>query len=377
MNKHKEKMLLKWPPEFSGNNRCESFAAHFPTIEKLHEFHHDTRALAWAESFGESPWAFASTVAHLVFNSESNVPEHFHEPWRGDLVRAIEDIETRNILAGERADIFQNVLFRAISKGLICTNTGDRPTRYAPFKFDGLGFRDVHFIAYLLPKGNSPLDGDIVLYRAQHLPTQKNPVATYSVRDVIKYPTAKLDLTELGRIFRFGNSCDGYQWGDTRGGDGNYGAETLACLTLLGYARRSGANVPNGLGGSWPEVEVTPNGILAILQSNVLMTIQREFDNNYIAVPVASLTSSWGDLTFCAHTGAVLGFNLDAMHPEVRLEDIPVRVDVAELAQSYTNEEIDGQTYDILNVGYWMADGRYETPEDEFREELRHCRAAP
>ena len=56
---------------------------------------------------------------------------------------------------------------------------------------------------------------------------------------------------------------------------------------------------------------------------------------------------------------------------------MPVRIDVAELAKAYPDETIANQTYDILDVGYWTADGRYEAPEEDFREELRLCHAAP
>lgn len=373
MNGDKLRMLEKWPRESLQDDRVAVFAERFPTIEKLHEFHEDTRKLAWPETFGQSPWEFASMVAHLMFTCEAKVPDHFHEPWRSDLVRAIEGLENRYILAGERTDTFMGVFFRAVAQEM-----RDRPVRYAAFKFDGLYFRDVHFIAVLQPQGENPLDGDFRLYRAQYLPTQQEAIGVYSVRQVIKPPSAHVDLTELSRIFRFGNGRDGFQWGDTRRADGNYGAETLACLTLMGYARRTGNDVSNGLGGTWPEVEITPAGVLALMQSKVLGQVQKDMEAHKIAVPVASVASgAWGNFDFCARTGAVLGVDPSGIHRESRIEDIPVRIDIAELANAYPDEEIDGQTYDVLDVGYWTADGRYEAPEEDFREELRHCRSAP
>lgn len=382
MSDHKEKLLSKWPREATADgDRVATFEARFQTVQKLREFYDDTRNVAWPETSGESPWGFASMVAHLVFANEARVPDHFHEPWRSDLVRAIEGLENRHILAGERADIFMNAFFRAVAN-----NLQDRPLQFTSFKFDGFNFRDVCFIAVLRMEGDNPLDGEFVLYRAHYLPTQQHPIGVYSVRDIIKPPALRPDLRELGRIFRFGNGRDGYQWGDTRGAEGNYGAETLACLTLLGYARRTGADARNALGGSWPEVEVTPAGMLALMRSGVLMKVQREMEAEEqevrlmaprckLAIPVATIASgAWGDMTFCTRTGAVLGLHVA---PDCRMDDIPVRIDVAELAKAYPDEEIAGQTFDILDLGYWTADGRHEEPEEDFREELRHCRAAP
>lgn len=283
MDERKAKLLLKWPREIMSDDRVSIFAKRFPTIEKLREFYEDTRGLAWPEFHGESPWGFSGMAAHLVFDGEANVPDHFHEPWRSDLVRAIEELENRYILAGERADIFRGVLFRAISKGLLTTSGGDQPMRYAPFKFDGLCFRDVHFIAHVRPKGDNPLAGDVVLYRTHSLPTQTNAVATFPVRDVIKSPSSKPDLSELRRILLFDDGKGGYQWGDTRGDEGNYGAETLATLVLLGYVNRTGGDVRNELGGSWPEVEITSKGVLTLMRVDALSKKQNEMYDAAVA----------------------------------------------------------------------------------------------
>lgn len=371
---HKTSMLAKWPHETSRDDRVAVFAERFPTVEKLHEFHEDTRKLSWPETCGQSPWGFSSMVAHLVFTCEAKVPDHFHEPWRSDLVRAIEGLENRYILDGRRADVFMGAFFRAVAREM-----QDQPVRHAAFQFDGLAFRDVRFIAVLEAQGDDPLDGVFHLYRSQRLPTQQEaPIGVYPVREVIKPPSAQVDLTELSRIFRFGNGRDGFQWGDTRRTEGNYGAETLACLTLKGYARRTGNSVSNGLGGGWPEVEVTPAGTLALMQSKVLGQVQKEMEASKIAVPVATIASSaWGEFDFCARTGAVLGVDPAGVHPISRIEDMPVRIDIAELTAAYPDEDIAGQTYDVLDVGYWTADGRYEAPEEDFREELRRTHAAP
>lgn len=67
-------------------------------------------------------------------------------------------------------------------------------------------------------------------------------------------------LTELVRIDRFENGVGGYQWGDTNGPDGHYGGMKLDALVDMGLALRTGGKRPNGLGGVWPEVQVTDLG---------------------------------------------------------------------------------------------------------------------
>lgn len=42
-----------------------------------------------------------------------------------------------------------------------------------------------------------------------------------------------------------------------------------------------------------------------------------------------------------------------------------VRVDVDEYRRAYPDEEVD--TVDILDIGYWLTDGRYEPPEPDYR----------
>jgi hypothetical protein len=67
-------------------------------------------------------------------------------------------------------------------------------------------------------------------------------------------------LTELVRIERFEGGVGGYQWGDYRIADGNFGGSKLDKLEEMGLARRTGKSRPSGMGGSWPEVEVTDLG---------------------------------------------------------------------------------------------------------------------
>lgn len=73
--------------------------------------------------------------------------------------------------------------------------------------------------------------------------------------------------------------------------------------------------------------------------------------------------SSCGTLVFDADTGEVYpGYtNLDADFGE-----IPIRVDLEEWIHRYPGEDIaDGN--DILDLGLWFADGRYEPPCESWR----------
>lgn len=67
-------------------------------------------------------------------------------------------------------------------------------------------------------------------------------------------------LEELKRIALFEEGCGGYQWGDYRNADGNFGGTRLDMLEEFGLAERTGKSSPSGMGGSWPEVKVTELG---------------------------------------------------------------------------------------------------------------------
>jgi hypothetical protein len=253
------------------------------------------------------------------------------------------------------------------------------PVRYAAISFDGLGTDEVPFFAVLRAEAENPLAGDLVLFRGIYPnDADKEPIAELPLRTVLRLSSTKPNLAELGRIFRFGNGCDGYQWGDTQGSDGNYGAEVLASLVILGYARRTGASVANGLGGSWPEVEVTAAGVRALLLSETLTEKRRELDSFRILAPVATLNIDPGvSLSFCARTGAVLGIDPSNIPPDLRIDSMPARIDVAELAAAYPDETVGERKYELSDVGYWTIDGRHQDPDEDFREELCSARFSP
>lgn len=71
-------------------------------------------------------------------------------------------------------------------------------------------------------------------------------------------------IEELKRIAIFEEGCGGYQWGDWRNADGNFGGTRLDMLEEFGLAERTGKSARNNMGGSWPEVRVTELGMEVI-----------------------------------------------------------------------------------------------------------------
>lgn len=51
-----------------------------------------------------------------------------------------------------------------------------------------------------------------------------------------------------------------------------------------------------------------------------------------------------------------------------------LQFDLVEWKNHY-HQEIDGLNVDILDLGYWLADGSYSEPEEDFRQELSLMRA--
>jgi hypothetical protein len=185
------------------------------------------------------------------------------------------------------------------------------------------------------------------------------------------------NLHELARIFRCGRQgVDGYQWGDTPGADGNYGKETLERLVTAGYAERTGRDVKNQLGGTWPEVKVTPTGARALIESGVLLKMQEVFPR-----AVAFGRGNCGNFTFDVTSGAVLGplyvpdetyspGDGDPSRDEL-IAVAPIRIDVDELLERYPDEELEGHSYDVLDLGFQNVSGNHADPDEEWRDQFR------
>jgi len=395
----KDKALAKWPREATGQQgRVERFLAVFPTLEKLREFWDDTRELSWPETYGSSPWEFAGSVAHQIFNHKGVRPipglldklKDHRDGGRADaglalyysdLVRAIRAIELDMILAGDMAPNFALAAFRALSKGTLsgavpvtmASGATLHEVRYCTFEQSGLYFEKAPFFAVLPGDGVDLVAGELQVY-AGHYPDDAcdRPIMAIPMKQLLR-GSAQPDLTELARVFRYEGLKGGYAWGDTRGADGNRGAETLTHLVLRGLARRTGHDRPNQLGGSWPEVEVTAAGMRTLIESGMLLESQKAAPR-----PTATARGSWGEFEFDAQTGAVLGplYGTGADSSEFDPATAPVRIDIEELKSSYPDEEIAGGSYDVLDLGFITAAGQYAEPDEDWRDEFREGRTA-
>lgn len=96
------------------------------------------------------------------------------------------------------------------------------------------------------------------------------------------------------------------------------------------------------------------------------------------ATTTITLGSSHGEIIFDGY-GNVVEDNLtygpgeDDMNPEYA----PVRLDIEEFRRTYPTFPLDGH-HDILDWGFWMANGEYGEPEEDWRRDmhLREIRAA-
>lgn len=83
----------------------------------------------------------------------------------------------------------------------------------------------------------------------------------------------------------------------------------------------------------------------------------------------ATAHSSHGEITFDPRTGRVLADELEYGDGDDDFNELnkPVRFDVEEWKKRYPGKSLVGIYMDILDIGYWMPDGRYEPPADDWR----------
>lgn len=91
-----------------------------------------------------------------------------------------------------------------------------------------------------------------------------------------------------------------------------------------------------------------------------------------------TLHSSHGDITFDG-MGRVVENNLHVGDgdDDMRPDDVPVQLDIEEFRRTYPTFPIEGD-HDILDWGFWMANGEYAPPEEDWRRDWhsREIRAA-
>ncbi|RTR90623.1 hypothetical protein DY929_28215, partial [Pseudomonas aeruginosa] len=135
-----------------------------------------------------------------------------------------------------------------------------------------------------------------------------------------------------------------------------HSAEKLTHLVLLGYAERTGGSDPNQLGGSWPQISVTPAGVTAIHSAGVLPALARQLSRGTALLHCGDETYE-----FDVCSGAIVASS--GQLPAV------LRVDVEELQEAFPDESIGDRDYEIHEVCYLDFSGAKVMADSTFRDE--------
>jgi|GEM_PF-3749624 len=377
-----EDVLARWPAEehwtVSGaRDRVADLLQRFGDMEQLYRFWATVREMRFPGTYGQTPWPFSCRLAHLVFDvanphqklkddieryrdsSDRSLVESCHEE-----LRALLALENRMIIQDPHRR-FADRVFRALGQAL---QEGPNPVRlpdgqvlerplYAALACDGIGSQTVPMSAVLALPSN-PLDGEVHLFRGSYPGACGDaPVTSVALRSLLPSVKTEPDLSELARIYLTSiDGIAGYAWGDTRGADGGHGAEKLTYLVVLGYAERTGRSEPNPLGGSWPQVAVTPAGAAAIHAAGILPALAQQLSRG-----TALLQRGEGADEFDVQTGAIVASS--GLVPAV------MRVDVAELQQAFPDEGVGEREYEIPEVCYLDYSGAKVMADWTFRDE--------
>lgn len=85
-------------------------------------------------------------------------------------------------------------------------------------------------------------------------------------------------------------------------------------------------------------------------------------------VVYGQMFSSCGRVLFDTVTGEVVSCSLETGKRAYKGGHLPVRVDVDEWRRRYPGEDI-AAGHDILDFGYWMKNGEYEPPCEDWRKD--------
>jgi len=81
----------------------------------------------------------------------------------------------------------------------------------------------------------------------------------------------------------------------------------------------------------------------------------------------ASAIGTHGSITFSHTTGLITSYDKPDGEPDAEGYDNIVRVDVVEWHNTYPGETLEGDTTDILDLGFWTDKGDYCHPDYEWR----------
>lgn len=328
-------------------------------------------------TYGQTPWPFACRLAHLVFDvanphqklmddieryrdsSDSSLVESCHEE-----LQALMALENRMIIQDPHRR-FADRVFRALGQGL---QQGAKPVQipgghvlatphYAALVCDGIGSQTVPMCA-VLALSPKLLDSEVHLFRGSYPGACGDaPLTSLGLKSLLPGVKSEPDLGELARIYLTSvEGVAGYAWGDTRGSGGAHSAEKLTHLVLLGYAERTGGSDPNQLGGSWPQISVTPAGVTAIHSAGVLPALARQLSRGTALLHCGDETYE-----FDVCSGAIVASS--GQLPAV------LRVDVEELQEAFPDESIGDRDYEIHEVCYLDFSGAKVMADSTFRDE--------
>lgn len=80
-----------------------------------------------------------------------------------------------------------------------------------------------------------------------------------------------------------------------------------------------------------------------------------------------SILGSASDLVVDLNSGEILSGDTEYDIQKFNIKELQDWC-LSEMGES----DIDGEIFDILAVGYWTKDGKYTSPEEDFREELQN-----
>lgn len=83
-----------------------------------------------------------------------------------------------------------------------------------------------------------------------------------------------------------------------------------------------------------------------------------------------SVWGNHGTLSVCTATGDVLSLDVTGADNPKEYATI-VRFDVAEYRTAYPAVALDSGRVDVVDIGFWSADGSYDPPEADHRELVR------
>lgn len=128
----------------------------------------------------------------------------------------------------------------------------------------GDGYSAVRFKAAMESDGSSDVRSAGLIEHVESKQRFYIPLAALTSRDQLP----GWEISKLVNLLQNGGR-GGFDWGNTPGRDGGFGQECLEQMVDAGLIKRTGREVPNQLGGGWPEVQLTPAGAASAMMLNI------------------------------------------------------------------------------------------------------------